>query len=95
VAVLRTPVSTKASQNGDRFQMEVTSPSQYNGAIIEGRVAKTERSGRVSGRANVSLEFDTIRLRNGQSYRFAGIVDSVRLTSGENVTVNNEGTCAR
>lgn len=92
MAVLRTPVSTKVSQNGDRFQMEVTSPSQYNGAIIEGRVAKTERSGRVSGRANVSLEFDTIRLRNGQSYRFAGIVDSVRLASGENVTVNNEGT---
>jgi hypothetical protein len=91
-AVLRTPVSTKVSQNGDRFQMEVTSPSQYQGAIIEGRVAKTERSGRVSGRANVSLEFDTIRLRNGQTYRFAGIVDSVRSASGENVAVNNEGT---
>lgn len=91
-AVLTTPVSTKTSQNGDRFQMEVTSPSQYNGAIIEGRVAKAERSGRVSGRANVSLEFDTIRLRNGQTYRFAGIVDAVKLASGENVTVNNEGT---
>lgn len=91
-AVLRTPVSTKTSQNGDRFQMEVTSPSEYNGAIIEGRVAKAERSGRVSGRANVSLEFDTIRLRNGQTYRFGGIVDNVQLASGEKVTVNNEGT---
>ncbi len=92
MATLRTPVSTKVSQNGDRFQMEVTSPSQYNGAIIEGRVATAERSGRVSGRANVSLEFDTIRLRNGQTYRFAGVVDSVKLASGEKVTVNNEGT---
>ena len=91
-ATLRTPVSTKVSQNGDRFQMEVTSPSQYSGAIIEGRVAKTERSGRVSGRANMSLEFDTIRLRNGQTYRFAGIVDDVTTASGEKVTVNNEGT---
>jgi hypothetical protein len=91
-AVLRTPISTKISQNGDRFQMEVISPSQYDGAIIEGRVAKTERSGRVSGRANISLEFDTIRLRNGQSYRFAGIADSVRLANGDNVSVNNEGT---
>ena len=91
-ATLKTPVSTKASQSGDRFQMEVTSPSQYNGAIIEGRVATAERSGRVSGRANVSLEFDTIRLRNGQTYRFAGVVDSVKLANGENVTVNNEGT---
>ena len=91
-ATLRTPISTKVSQNGDRFQMEVTSPSQYSGAIIEGRVAKTERSGRVSGRATVSLEFDTIRLRNGQTYRFAGIVDDVTSASGEKVTVNNEGT---
>jgi hypothetical protein len=91
-AVLTTPVSTKASQSGDRFQMEVTSPSQYDGAIIEGRVAKTERSGRVSGRAQVSLEFDTIRLRDGQTYRFAGFVDGVTLASGEKVAVNNEGT---
>ncbi len=90
-AVLKTPVSTKVSQNNDRFQMEVRSPSQYDGAIIEGRVASTERSGRVSGRANISLEFDTIRLRNGQTYRFAGIVNSVKLPNGENVTVNNEG----
>jgi hypothetical protein len=91
-AVLTTPVSTKASQSGDRFQMEVTSPSEFDGAIIEGRVAKAERSGRVSGRAQVSLEFDTIRLRNGQTYRFAGFVDGVKNANGENVTVNNEGT---
>lgn len=91
-ARLTTPVSTKVSQNGDRFQMEVTSPSQYDGAIIEGRVAKAERSGRVSGRANVSLEFDTIRLRNGRTYRFGGIVDDVTNANGEKVTVNNEGT---
>ncbi len=51
---------------------------------------EAKRSGRVSGRANVSLEFDTIRLRNGQTYRFAGIVDGVKNVSGENVSVNNE-----
>lgn len=90
--VLRTPISTKTSQNGDRFQMEVTSPSEFNGAIIEGRVTGAQRSGTVSGRANLSLEFDTIRLRNGGTYRFAGIVDQVTLAGGEKVTVNNEGT---
>ncbi|MDQ3180432.1 MAG: hypothetical protein M3Q33_07925, partial [Acidobacteriota bacterium] len=91
-AVLRTPISTKVSQNGDRFRMEVSSPSEFNGAIIEGRIAKAERSGQVSGRANVSLEFDTIQLRNGKTYRFAGIVDDVRLTNGDKISVNNEGT---
>ncbi len=92
IAVLNSAVSTKASQNGDRFAMQVSSPSQYNGATLEGRVTKAERSGQVSGRANVSLEFDTIRLRNGQSYKFAGIIDNVKLASGEKVTVNNEGS---
>ncbi|MBA3334730.1 MAG: hypothetical protein H0T08_03885 [Acidobacteria bacterium] len=91
-AVLRTPISTKSSQNNDRFSMEVTSPSEFNGAIIEGRVTKAERSGQVSGRANLSLEFDAIRMSNGRTYRFTGIVDEVKLTTGEKVTVNNEGT---
>jgi len=91
-AVLRTPISTKVSQNGDRFRMEISSPSEFDGAIIEGRVAKAERSGQVSGRANISLEFDTIRLRNGRTYRFAGIVDDVTLANGDKIAVNNEGT---
>lgn len=91
-AVLRSSISTKTTQNGDRFTMEVTSPSEFNGATIEGRVAKTERSGQVTGRANVSLEFDTIRLRDGRTYRFAGSVDDVTLANGDKVSVNNEGT---
>jgi hypothetical protein len=90
-AVLTTPISTKTSQNGDRFQMEITSPSRYDGAIVEGRVAKTERSGRLTGRAQMALEFDTIKLRNGQTYKFSGLVDNVTLANGNTVTVNNEG----
>ena len=85
-AVLQNAVNTKDSQNGDRITLEVTSPSQYDGAIIEGRVANTEKSGRVSGRATVSMEFDTIRLRNGQTYRFAGFIDSVKAVNGDNVS---------
>lgn len=85
-------ISTKDSQDGDRFTMEVRSPSNYNGAIIEGRIVQAEKSGRVSGRANITLDFDTIRLRNGRTYRFAGILDSVTAANGDNVKVNNEGT---
>ncbi|MEZ5347016.1 MAG: hypothetical protein R2681_15820 [Pyrinomonadaceae bacterium] len=90
-AELNSLISTKASQDGDRFTMKVTSPSRFDGAIIEGRVLNPERSGRISGRANLSLDFDTIRLRNGRTYRFAGLVENVTLASGEKVTVNNEG----
>jgi hypothetical protein len=72
--------------------MSVTSPDEFRGAVIEGRVARIDKSDRLSGRANVSLEFDTIRMRDGRSYRFAGVIDSVRPVSGENVSVTNEGT---
>lgn len=91
-ATLRNNVDSKISQVGDRFTMEVSSPNQYRGAVIEGRVSQVGNSGRISGRANVSLDFDTIRMPNGQTYRFAGIIDSVRAANGDNVSVNNEGT---
>jgi len=91
-ATLRNMIDTKVTQNNDRFQLEVTSPSQFSGAIIEGRIVNAEQSGRVSGRANLSMEFDTIRLRNGQTYRFAGFIDSLRAANGDNVQINNEGT---
>ena len=90
-AVLNNLVSTKDSQVGDRFSLEVNSPSQFNGAIIEGRVTQADKSGRVSGRANIAMEFDTIRYR-GKTYRFAGIIDNVRAANGDDVGINNEGT---
>jgi hypothetical protein len=91
-AVLNNTVTTKATQIGDRFTMNVTSPAIYRNAIIEGRVAQVDNSGRLSGRANISLEFDTIRMRDGRSYRFAGLIESVRTPNGDNVSVTNEGT---
>lgn len=91
VATLNTPISTKTARDGDRFSMTVTSPTQYRDAVIEGSVVG-ERSGVFSGRASLQLSFDTIRLRNGQSYRFAGIVDQVREADGDVVSVTNEGT---
>jgi hypothetical protein len=90
-ATLREMVSTKSSQAGDRFVMDVTSPGQYKGAVIEGTVEKAANSGSLSGRANISLNFDTIRL-NGRTYRFAGIIESVTAANGDSVSVNNEGT---
>ncbi|MEO7659048.1 MAG: hypothetical protein ABIV48_05485, partial [Pyrinomonadaceae bacterium] len=91
VATLDSALSTKTAKDGDRFSMTVNSPSQYNGAVIEGRVVG-EQSGVVSGRANMSLSFDSIRMRDGRIYNFAGIVDQVRDTNGEVIKVNNEGT---
>jgi hypothetical protein len=92
VATLDTDLSTRSIQPGERFTLTVQQPSQYAGAVIEGTVASTDRGGRVTGRSELSFDFDTIRLRDGRSYRFAGFVESVRTASGETVSVDNEGT---
>ena len=89
-AVLRNRIATNASYSGDPFTMEVTSPGQYSGAIIRGRLTSVERSGRVTGRANLSMEFDTIQYR-GRTYSFAGIIDSAREADGDTISINNEG----
>jgi hypothetical protein len=91
-ARLDTDLSTRTASVGDRFSLTVTSPGQFEGAIIEGRIASVNRSGRVTGRSDMSLNFDTIRLRNGGTYQFAGFVESVRAMNGETVQVDNEGT---
>jgi hypothetical protein len=91
-ARLNSNISTRASQAGDRFTMTVTSPYQYNGAVIEGHVEDAGSSGRIAGRANMTLVFDSIRLGSGPSYRFAGLLDSVRSLNGDTVSVNNECT---
>ena len=91
IAVLDSDISTQTTRENDRFTMTVRSPNQFEGARIEGYVTNVERSGRITGRSSMTLNFDTIRLRDGRSYRFAGIVESVRTTEGEVVRVDNEG----
>jgi hypothetical protein len=91
VAVLNEKLSTKQSRDGDRFTLTVRSPSRYEGATINGHLAGVGRSGQVSGRAEMSFEFDTIRQREGRVYDFAGYIESVRTTNDDTVRVDNEG----
>ena len=92
VAVLNNDLTTKQAKQGDRFTMTVREPRQYEGAVIEGTVATVDQGGRLTGRSAMTLNFDTIRLRNGQSYSFAGILTSVRTLNGDTVKVDNEGS---
>ena len=91
VAVLNSNLSTNTARDNERFTMTVRSPSQYDGATIEGYVTNVNRSGRVTGRSEMTLNFETIRLRNGSTHRFAGIVETVRTPNNETVRVDNEG----
>jgi hypothetical protein len=92
VAVLNNDLSTQNIREGERFTMTVRSPGQYDGATIEGTVLNVSRGGRVTGRSEMTLDFDTIRLRDGRTHQFAGILETVRTPSGEVVRVDNEGS---
>lgn len=89
--ILENEINTKVSQNNDRFRMTVQSPNQFRGAIIEGYISGIDRSGRVSGRSEITFNFERIRLRNGQFYDFAGYLQSVTDQNGKTIKVGEEG----
>lgn len=91
VAVLDNDLTTKQSRDGDRFTMRVRDPARYDGAVIEGYVSGLQSGGRVTGRSQMTLNFERIRLRDGRTYKFAGLVEKVLTPTGENVAVDNEG----
>jgi hypothetical protein len=74
---LEDEIDSKKSRDGDRFRATVLSPRNYADATIEGRVAKINESGKLSGKTELALTFDRIRLRNGESGRMAAQVVKV------------------
>jgi hypothetical protein len=90
--VLNNDLTTKQAKQGDRFTMTVREPGQFDGAVIEGTVGSVTQSGSLTGRSGMMLNFDTIRLRNGQTYKFAGTLSSVRTQNGAAIKVDNEGS---
>jgi hypothetical protein len=91
---LENEIDTKVSQNGDRFRMRVNSPSDYRGAMIEGYISGVERSGRITGKSNVTFNFERITLSDGSTYDFSGFLQSVTDRSGRIIAVDPEGTVA-
>jgi hypothetical protein len=95
-ATLNNLISTKVSQNNDRFRATVTGPNQFRGAIIEGYITGIDRSGRNPiGKTKLTLNFEKIRLTNGESYDFAGFLQSVKDTRGKQVKVDEEGVITK
>ena len=90
--VLEKGIDTKVSQNNDRFEMVVQSPNEYRGAIVEGYITGVNRSGKVSGRSQITFNFERIRLSNGRVYDFNGFLQSVTDENGKAVKVDTEGT---
>lgn len=88
---LENKISTRASQNNDKFGMIVELPGKYAGAVIEGYLSDVKRSGRVSGRSTFTMNFETIRMPDGRTYDFAGVLKSATDKSGKIIRVGQEG----
>jgi hypothetical protein len=93
VVELQSSLSTDASQRGDRFLARVVEPREFEGAIVEGRVTRVKRAGKVKGTAELQLSFETIHLPDGPTTGFNAEVVELLDTSrrqGE-PTVDDEG----
>lgn len=83
-------ISTKDGRVGDTFKATVVSPSTYEGAIVDGHIATLNKSGRVSGKTEVGLAFDSLTLTDGRNARIDA--DLVKVYESENVKkVDEEG----
>lgn len=89
--ILENKISTKASQNNDRFRIRVQSPGKYRDAIIEGYLSGIERTGRVLGRSKLTMKFETIKMPKGRVYDFAGVLRSVVDKNGKTIKADLEG----
>ncbi len=89
---LLTPLSTEATQRGDRFQARVTEPAEYAGAIIEGRVSQTKRPGKVKGVAELQLAFEQIRTTDNRVAELhAVLIEIVPMGQSSEAQVDPEG----
>lgn len=87
---LSTPISTKDGRVGDTFKATVVSPSTYEMATVEGHISTLNKSGRVSGKTEVALAFDTLTMDDGRSTRIDA--DLIKIYETETVKkVDEEG----
>jgi hypothetical protein len=90
---LQDDLSTETSREGQKFTARVISPSEISGALIEGRVAKIDKPGKIKGRSEMLLSFDRIVLNDDRWSNFNGTLIEVMAVKGDNIkSVDAEGT---
>jgi hypothetical protein len=95
-------VSTLTAKEGDKIQARVVSPYEIAGALIDGRIAKIVKPGRLSRKAQLLFSFDQIRLSETRWSNFNAILTEIVVTKDDNVkevdvegTVKGKGTAKR
>lgn len=85
-------IGTDRNREGDKFTSKVVSPAEIAGAIIEGRINKITKPGRLKRRSELQLSFDRIILSESRWSNFNALLTEVLPVKGDNVKrVDNEG----
>jgi hypothetical protein len=85
-------LSTDISQRGDRFEARVVEPREFEGVMVAGRLTEVQRPGKTRGRALLQLNFDQIRLGNGEWGPFAAqVVEVIAFDDATALEVDPEG----
>jgi hypothetical protein len=91
-------VSTKHSVQGDRVYLETVFPILVNsrvvippGSYVAGTITQVKRPGRVRGRGELFLRFDSLTLPNGVTRDFRGRVGSLDARSNEELDRSEGG----
>jgi hypothetical protein len=90
LATLDTPLRTSTSRSGDRFTMTVRSPYEFEGARIDGIVSRVNAD-QQRNQADMRVDFESIRLRDGRTYELSAILNTVRTPDGDTLRVDPEG----
>jgi len=89
---LLTPVSTDASQRGDRIQARVVEPQEFAGYIVDGHIAQVRRPGKAKGTAQLQLSFDQIRSNDNRVAQLhAELIEIAPVGGGSEPEVDSEG----
>ena len=90
---LQEALDTERSREGDKFTAKVIAPHEIVGAIVEGRIDKIQKPGRIKKRSAMLLSFDKIILSETRWSNFDAIMTEVLPVKGDNVKrVDGEGT---
>ena len=93
IVELQDDLNTDRNREGDRFTARVVSPAEINGAMVEGRVSKIRKPGRLKRRSEMLLSFDRIVLNENRWSNFSAILTEILPVKGDNVKrVDSEGT---
>ena len=91
-------VSTKHSNEGDRIYLETVFPIVQDGKVVipagssvSGTVTGVKRPGKVKGKGEIYVRFDTLILPNGVTRDFRSRLGAIDATSNEKLIEKKEG----